>query len=222
MTHICFSASASFGAGIVLFGVGAVTLRRARTRAELPYAAIPVLFAIQQCVEGALWLGLPGGAMEGPDPAIHALTITYLLFANVLWPAYVPAAVWLIEPDPARRKAILAAQAVGIATSLYFLAAIVTSQVSATIAGAHISYSLPQAPEDAAFVFYAFATCVAPLMSSYPKVRLFGFAIIGAMIVAYLVWWLWFASVWCFLAALCSAVVVLHFTAERRGVTIRS
>lgn len=33
---MCFSASASFTAATVLMGIGAVTVRRARTRRELP------------------------------------------------------------------------------------------------------------------------------------------------------------------------------------------
>ena len=50
---MCFSAQASFTAGTVLLIVGAATVRRARVRSELPYAWIPVLFGIQQLLEGA-------------------------------------------------------------------------------------------------------------------------------------------------------------------------
>jgi hypothetical protein len=50
---------------VALVAVGAITLARARSRAELPYAAIPVLFGIQQCIEGGLWLTLPGAARPG-------------------------------------------------------------------------------------------------------------------------------------------------------------
>ena len=40
----------------------AATVRRARVRSELPYAWIPVLFGIQQLLEGALWLTFPDRA----------------------------------------------------------------------------------------------------------------------------------------------------------------
>jgi hypothetical protein len=56
---MCFSATASFTAGAVLLGVGALTLRSAltsRQRHVLPFAAIPLLFAIQQLIEGVIWL----------------------------------------------------------------------------------------------------------------------------------------------------------------------
>ena len=51
---MCFSAPASFTAAAVLLGLGTVTMRRARSRRELPYAAIPLLFGVQQLLEGML------------------------------------------------------------------------------------------------------------------------------------------------------------------------
>ncbi|MEP7005137.1 MAG: DUF6629 family protein, partial [Sphingomonas bacterium] len=53
---MCFSATASFTAGAGLLIIGAVTVRRARTAAELPFALVPALFGVQQVIEGALWL----------------------------------------------------------------------------------------------------------------------------------------------------------------------
>ena len=53
---MCFSATASFSAGVVLLGLGTLTLKSARGRRELPLAAIPLLFAIQQLTEGVIWL----------------------------------------------------------------------------------------------------------------------------------------------------------------------
>jgi len=53
---MCFSATASFSAGAVLRGIGALTLKAARRPCEWPFAAIPLLFAIQQLIEGMIWL----------------------------------------------------------------------------------------------------------------------------------------------------------------------
>ena len=53
---MCFSATASFSAGAVLLGLGALTLKSARRPRELLYAAIPLLFAIQQLSESVIWL----------------------------------------------------------------------------------------------------------------------------------------------------------------------
>lgn len=48
---MCFSAPVSFSAGAVLLGLGSAKRPR-----ELPFAAIPLLFAIQQLSEGVIWL----------------------------------------------------------------------------------------------------------------------------------------------------------------------
>ena len=53
---MCFSATASFSAGAVLLGIGALTVKSSHRRREMPLAAIPLLFAIQQLTEGVIWL----------------------------------------------------------------------------------------------------------------------------------------------------------------------
>src|SRR5690242_16873221 len=55
---VCFSAQASFVAAAVLTGIGAVSVRRAPTRRHVAFGAVPLIFAAQQAVEGALWLVL--------------------------------------------------------------------------------------------------------------------------------------------------------------------
>jgi len=51
---MCFSATASFSAGAILLGLGTLTLKSARRPRELVLAAIPLLFAIQQLIEGVI------------------------------------------------------------------------------------------------------------------------------------------------------------------------
>ena len=56
---MCFSATASFTAGTLVLGIGAVTMKSVRKPGELPYAAIPMLFALQQLIEGVIWADVP-------------------------------------------------------------------------------------------------------------------------------------------------------------------
>src|SRR6476659_11443927 len=99
---MCFSAAASFSAGAVLLGIGALTVASAREPRELPFAAMPLLFAVQQLIEGAIWLTFDHGA-----PGIGAdLTLAYVLFSHVFWPVYVPLAVLLMERSAWRRRAL--------------------------------------------------------------------------------------------------------------------
>ena len=57
---MCFSATANFVGSGVLGAVGVVTLTKVKHRRELLFAALPVLFAIHQFMEGFVWLGLDG------------------------------------------------------------------------------------------------------------------------------------------------------------------
>ena len=60
---MCFSASASFVTAAITGAIGIVTLTRVNEPRELPFAATPLLFALQQAVEGLLWLNLPARRM---------------------------------------------------------------------------------------------------------------------------------------------------------------
>lgn len=205
MKIICFSATASFTAGAILLAVGTIAVHRAQ-KSDFAYAAIPLLFGIQQIIEGTLWLALVERLSSQ-----QCLTVGYLGFANILWPIYAPFAIWLMEPNAAHRKRLLLPLFAGIVTATFFSNAIATHPISANILQSHISYRLPHDNEEIMFAFYATATCLAPLLSSYKSVRLLGSVIIVSMIFAYYFYTIWFASVWCYFAALISMIILLHF-----------
>ena len=56
---MCLSATTSFSAAALLLGIGTLTLRSALAAHQpraLLFASIPILFAIQQLIEGVIWL----------------------------------------------------------------------------------------------------------------------------------------------------------------------
>ena len=90
---MCFSAAASSVAGTSLSAIGVATLRRAETKTEVPFAAIPLLFGIQQLTEGVIWLTFRHDA-----PLLkQSMTYVYSGFSHVLWPIYVPFAMSFME-----------------------------------------------------------------------------------------------------------------------------
>ena len=99
---MCFSASASLVAAAGLTGVGIASLRRTRHRAEVPFAAIPLLFAAQQFTEGALWVSFAYDAQLVRQAATHV----YSVFSHTLWPIYVPIEVGLLEHGLWRRRTL--------------------------------------------------------------------------------------------------------------------
>ena len=210
---MCFSATASFTAGTALLIVGLVTTRRARRRVDLPFALIPTLFGVQQLIEGALWLTFPDKA-----PLLNTiLTHAYSLFSHVIWPVYVPIAVLLIEPAPWRRKALVAIALAGAAVALYLLFFLVRLPIVSQVVGRHIVYVSPHFYIVAAMGLYVLGTCISMLFSSHWAVRLFGIAAFFSFVAAYAFYAIWFISVWCFFAAVLSAIVWLQF--PRRSAT---
>lgn len=204
---MCFSATASFTAGIAQLAIGTITTRRVRRKVELPYALIPVLFGLQQLIEGALWLTFPVEA-----PLLNTvLTHVYSLFSHVLWPVYVPVAVLLLETTPWRRKVLIALAAAGAAVGGYLLYYLIRLPIVAQVTGAHIAYISPHFYALAAMGVYLLGTCVSSLLSSHRSVRWFGLASFLSFVAAYAFYATWFISVWCFFAAALSVLVLLHF-----------
>ena len=213
---MCFSATASFLAGALLFGIGTLALKSTRRPRELPFAAIPLLFAIQQLSEGVIWL-----TFRYEAPLLNAvMTHLYSFFSHVLWPIYVPVAVLLIEPPGRRRKALFVFVAAGLAVGAYLLYFLVAFPVVSRPIGQHIEYVSPHFFAAATMALYLMSTTVSPILSTHRMVVVFGVLALLSFAVAYFFYATWFISVWCFFAALLSAVVYLYFVsrkAERSG-----
>jgi hypothetical protein len=192
---------------------GIVCLTRIRGWRELPLASLPLIFAGQQAVEGFLWLALP---IDPDGPVSSMLTLAFLLYAKVFWPAFAPMAALLIEPEPRRRTLMAMCAAIGTGLAAYFLWSLYTYPHAASIVAGHIVYT-GEPPSPAAIgVLYLVATAIAPLLSSHRAVVLLGEIVFGGSVVAYFVYWEAFASVWCFFAAAGSGVILVQFERLRR------
>ncbi len=208
---MCFSATASFAAGVALVGIGALTIWRARSKAELPYAAIPILFGFQQLFEGGLWLTFHTNA-----PHLNSiLTHVYSLFSHVLWPIFVPLAVLLLETVRWRRKVLTALAVAGAISGLYLLYFWAMDPTTSKVVGRHIFYDSPHFYITPILALYVLGTCMSSLLSSHSEVRWFGVGTIVSFAAAY-AFSFWFISVWCFLAAVMSATVWLYFRENNR------
>jgi hypothetical protein len=204
---MCFSATASFTAGAALVVTGAVTTRFVRKPREMPYALIPLLFGIQQLIEGSLWLTFPDKA-----PLLNTiLTYAYSIFSHVLWPIYVPLAIYCLETVAWRRKALLLTAAGGTLVGLYLLYFLIRLPIVAEAGEGHIDYVSPHFYVQVVMALYVLGTCVSPLLSSHRWVRWFGFAAILSFAAAGAFYLAWFISVWCFFAAIMSVIVLMFF-----------
>lgn len=213
--RMCFSMTASFTSATLLLAVGGVASQHVRAKVEWPYALIPVMFGMQQILEGLIWIALgDGGSSIGRFAP--ALTQGYSLFSQVLWPVYIPVAVWMLEPRPRQRTMLMGISAAGALVSLFLLNAMVENPVTAHLQENHIAYAFAHVHIVSASLLYLLGTCVAPLLSSHTSVRLFGVAAFSSALLAYIAFSTWFISVWCFFAGALSCVVLLYFIPFRR------
>ncbi len=203
---MCFSATASFVAGSALVVLGVATLRATRRKAEIPFATIPLLFGLQQLVEGLLWLSF---RFDSPQLNV-ATTYLFSMFSHVLWPIFVPFAIGVLEPESWRRKLIWGFQAVGLLVGLYLLYLLVDFPVTAVLA-ANIVYVSPHFYKLPVMGLYLVATCVSCFFSSEATVRLFGVLALLLFGVAYGFFSLALFSVWCFFAAVLSSIIYVRF-----------
>ncbi len=209
---MCFSATASFTAGALLLGAGILTVRSAHCPRELPRAAIPLLFSIQQLIEGVVWLTLRHEA-----PLLNAaMTHAYSFFSHVLWPAYVPVAVLLVEPPGWRRATLWGLSAAGAAVAVYLMYMLVTFPVISRVTGQHIEYVSPHFFVAAVMSIYLLSTAISPTVSTHQWVKVFGALALASFGVAYYFYARWFISVWCLFAAVLSLVLGAHLTSRTR------
>jgi hypothetical protein len=209
---MCFSATASFVTAAVTGAAGLVALTRADRREDIALAATPLFFAVQQTIEGLLWLKLP------TDPnglSTSVLTLMFLILAKVLWPAFVPLAVFLVEPDRRRRQALLGFVGVGVAVALYFVWSVASHTVTSRIGDNHIVYGgEPVAPLGIQLAYFV-VTGLTATLSSFRTLRVFAGIVLVGSVISYVFYWEAFSSVWCFFAAAASAVIVFHFERVR-------
>jgi hypothetical protein len=134
----------------------------------------------------------------------------------VFWPIFAPIALLIAEPDPSRRRLITICLAMGLASAAYFAWSILAHAVSATASMGHLVYSGEPTVPLAIGVAYLIATALAPLLSTFRTLQIFGAVVLTGYVVSWFFYWDAFSSVWCFFAAAASAILVFHFERVRQ------
>jgi len=184
---------------------GGLTLAQVKKKSELPFASIPLLFGIQQAIEGAVWLSFG-------SPILNTIaTYAYSMFSHVLWPIFVPFSVLMIETDPIRKKILHLFSFVGLAVGLYLLYFIIADPVTAHIINSSIAYHSPHLYVYLIMALYLVAICGSCLISSHKIVNIFGVVLFISFAIAAWFFTETFFSVWCFFAAILSIIVYWYF-----------
>jgi hypothetical protein len=198
---MCFSASASFIASGGLGALGGASLKVAKKRDKI-LAAIPLLFAVQQFLEGIQWLYLKAGSVS-----LFA-GYGFLVFAFIIWPIYVPIFVYLL--DKRRKKFLQWFIYLGIAVALYFLWLMIREPLMIEEMRNCISYNFNFPFRVIISSAYVIAILGPLFGSSHKSFRRFGIVVAILALIAWIFYVDVFISVWCFFAAVVSCIFFVY------------
>ena len=196
---MCFSAGASFGAGAVLSIIGTVAIMKARTIPQGLFAGIPLIFSIQQITEGMLWLSLS-------DPQFIAwrpfLTYTFLAFALVVWPLWIPFTIRKLEKDFNRKRILLLFLVAGFiaATAAGFV--LIYYPVEVVLSDHHLHYNIAMPPAAKELIspytiLYLSPTILATFISSVNRMKWLGILFILSYTATLIFYSAAVVSIWC-------------------------
>ena len=188
--------------------IGVVTLTRVKHRRELLFAALPLLFAIHQFIEGFVWLGLDG--VLSPTVA-HNMGAAFMLYAQGLLPFLLPLSVLLFEPDGRSRRRMIPFLVLGGATTLYILWALTAYPLQLYIRGNSIVYINQATNNMAVAVLYVIATCGSLFFSKVRAMVMFGAANLIILLAVMEFKRYAFTSLWCAYAAVASVIILAYF-----------
>lgn len=196
---MCFSAEASFTASALLTGIGATTVRSSPTKAFLYLAIIPFFFAIQQFSEGVQWLAL--SHYHIPITVQHAFIYSFLTFALLIWPIWMPLAFAKVELNPQRRTLMYVILCCGLILSILNLMTIWQQDIRISVATHSLQYT-------GAYSYlnyvYPFIVLIPFFISTLQRAKLIGLLYTVGLTIAYYFYESALISVWCFFAAIAS------------------
>ncbi|MCK9186445.1 hypothetical protein M0P48_03335 [Candidatus Gracilibacteria bacterium] len=202
---MCFSAEASFITSGVTAIAGVAAISQVKNKNELPLAITPLLFSLQQLVEGLQWIS------DKPSIASLVLGYIFLFFAFTIWPTYIPFAVYKAEKDENRKATMKYLLALGFLVSTALIMFLIISPLSISTCSQSIKYDVDIIYPTWRIIPYVIATCGSCLLSSHKYLKILGVATLIALFASWSFYSNTFGSVWCFFCAALSAIIYMHF-----------
>jgi hypothetical protein len=216
---MCFSAGASFGASAVLSIIGSAAIVKARTIPQGLFASIPLIFSVQQLAEGMIWLSFKNTSLEAGQPFF---TYTFLVFAMMIWPVWIPFTLGLLEKDSRRKRIMNVLLGLGVLVSMGVGCVLLLYKVHVISTHHHIHYRVdfPTGGRNLIIPFsllYFSATIIAPFISGIKRMKWLGLGFLASYLFAIIFYNGFVVSVWCYFAALLSIVVLWILSGLRKS-----
>ena len=206
---MCFSATASFSASIVIGTLGVVTFKKSKNSNLKFLGAIPFLFAVQQFTEGFVWLSFNNFNF----PFIQeTATKAFLFFAWVLWPILMPFSIYHIEKPGVKKKINFYLLLLGILSGLHSIYMLFADNVQPLVNDFHIDYIVSTSTFEKKIqviqqISYVVVTVVPLFASSLKGAKVLATANFIALVLAFIFFKHSLPSTWCFFAAILSGII---------------
>jgi len=203
---MCFSATASFSAGVVLLAIGATTIKKVKNNSETMFASIPFIFAIQQTAEGILWLTLTNDNMQSLQ---KSMTYLYLIIAQIVWPVWIPLSIYFLDKKQLQKRIQRILIFTGSLVSFYMTYCFFNYTMKSGIDNYHITY-IQNYPEIFSLLgssLYIISTIGPAFFSNLKYMSILGTSVLLSYIVPIVFYEEYLVSVWCFFASIISISV---------------
>jgi len=203
---MCFSAPVSFVSSAGLAGASGSMLRSYKqiVKRKKFLVFIPLLFAVQQLIEGFQWIVPRDSVWSG------ILGYGFLVFAFVIWPFLTPLVVLILETDLKRKAAMWWFFAGGVAVSTYLLVMMSINSLAVKLDSLHVVYDIDFPFSREAALAYVFVVCGSLLYSTDKQVRYFGYAAWVLSAIAWVLFQTAFISTWCLFSALLTSLIYVY------------
>ncbi len=213
---MCFSPEASFSAAAVVTTIGFFSRSKAESTELKNLALIPICFGLQQFSEGWVWLA---NQYEQFAYIKNLSSYSFLFFAWILWPSFVPYAFMGIERNPFRKRILRIFFYLGLIVSILLAYVIFFKSVESSILDCSIVYNfhINESIHKSFGIVYLAVTVLPTLISTSSKAWILGVL----NLVAYFVTKIYISdrilSIWCFFAAISSMVILWIIIDYKKG-----
>jgi hypothetical protein len=226
---MCFSATASFTAAALLVPVGIAATRSARAQTPWPgpgagrlaLAVSPLIFALQQAIEGVVWLGVE---QHPSAPFTETAALAYLFFAYAFWPVWIPFAALRFggERTPAAPRwalRLLLGLGLALGVTLWLPLLHASGPLTPEVVQGSLHYRTglvfaDQRLNDLGRGLYVAIICLPLLLAASRGLVTFAVALLGAVALAEAFYGQAFTSVWCYFSAVLSVLILWIVSTE--------
>jgi hypothetical protein len=222
---MCFSATASFTAAALLVPVGIASIRSAlaaapcqgggTARLALALAVSPLIFALQQAIEGVVWLGV---VQHPPALFTDAAALAYLFFAYAFWPFWMPFAALRFTEERATRQLrwvlrVLVGLGFVLGMVLWLPLLFAPGPLAPQLVQGSLHYRTglvfaDQRLNDLGRAIYVAIICLPLLLAASRGLMIFAVGLLAAVALAEAVNGHAFTSVWCYFSAMLSGLIL--------------